>query len=195
MSSFPAGPSILAVAQQQSRSSPQLEQDTPRTSIVAVPYHTRPEAATMKYSAATLLALAAQALAAPSPTHKESPRAVAACDAAVSLDAKTNIWKKYTLHPNSFYRAEVEAAVENISDPSLKEAAAKVADIGSFVWVDTRAAIDRLKAAITDVPCDHILGVVIYDLPGRDCAAKASNGELKAGQISVYKTEYIDRKS
>jgi cellulose 1,4-beta-cellobiosidase len=148
----------------------------------------------MKYSYATLLALAAQAMAAPSPTHTESPRAVAACDAAVKLDAKTNVWAKYTLHPNSFYRSEVEAAVAAISDSSLKAKAAKVADIGTFVWVDTREAINRLKTAITDVPCDHILGVVIYDLPGRDCAAKASNGELAAGQISVYKSEYIDRK-
>lgn len=34
----------------------------------------------------------------------------------------------------------------------------------------------------------------MYDLPGRDCAAKASNGELKVGEIDVYKTEFIDRK-
>jgi cellulose 1,4-beta-cellobiosidase len=146
----------------------------------------------MKLTAATVLALAAQAMAAPSPTHKEQPRSVAACSSAVSLDAKTNVWQKYTLHPNSFYRAEVQKAVEAITDSSLKQKAAKVADIGSFVWVDTRDAISRLKEAILDVPCDHILGVVIYDLPGRDCAAKASNGELKAGDISTYKTQYID---
>ena len=47
---------------------------------------------------------------------------------------------------------------------------------------------------MADVPCDHILGLVIYDLPGRDCAAKASNGELKVGEINKYKTQYIDRK-
>jgi len=33
---------------------------------------------------------------------------------------------------------------------------------------------------------------VIYDLPGRDCAALASNGELKADEISRYQAEYID---
>lgn len=38
------------------------------------------------------------------------------------------------------------------------------------------------------------MGLVVYDLPGRDCAAKASNGELKVGEISKYKSEYIDRK-
>lgn len=59
---------------------------------------------------------------------------------------------------------------------------------------DTREAIARLEAAVTDVPCEDVLGVVVYDLPGRDCAAKASNGELKVGEIDVYKTEFIDRK-
>src|SRR5262249_24660718 len=35
---------------------------------------------------------------------------------------------------------------------------------------------------------------VIYDLPNRDCAAKASNGELQVDQggVEAYKTKYID---
>ncbi len=33
---------------------------------------------------------------------------------------------------------------------------------------------------------------VIYDLPGRDCSALASNGELGPTEIGRYKTEYID---
>jgi cellulose 1,4-beta-cellobiosidase len=145
----------------------------------------------MKYAA--VLALAATAIAAPSPTHKESPRAAAdACTSAVSLNAKSNVWKSYTLHPNNFYRKEVEAAAAAASDASLKDKILKVADVGTFVWIDTRDAISRIEPAIADCPCDHILGLVIYDLPGRDCAAKASNGELKVGEISVYKSEYID---
>ncbi|WYZ42031.1 hypothetical protein EsH8_V_000926 [Colletotrichum jinshuiense] len=147
----------------------------------------------MKFTAATLAALASTAIAAPSSTVKEQPRqAASACSANVSLDAKTNVFQKYTLHANNFYRAEVQAAAESISDSSLKAKALKVADVGSFVWVDTIANIQRLEPAISDVPCDHILGVVIYDLPGRDCAAKASNGELKVGELNRYKTEYID---
>ncbi len=58
---------------------------------------------------------------------------------------------------------------------------------------DTRAALERLKQAVEGVPCDEILGVVVYDLPGRDCAAKASNGELKVGEIDIYKNDFIDR--
>lgn len=58
---------------------------------------------------------------------------------------------------------------------------------------DTIANIEKLTTELaTDIPCDNIFGLVIYDLPGRDCAAKASNGELAVGELDRYKTEYID---
>ncbi|KAL2115474.1 hypothetical protein VTJ04DRAFT_9729 [Mycothermus thermophilus] len=144
----------------------------------------------MKFSKSALLALATAASA--SPTKRQSA-APGACPSPVRLDASTNVFRQYTLHANSFYRAEVEAAVRQISDPTLAAKAAKVADVGSFLWLDTIKNIERLEPALQDVPCDHILGVVVYDLPGRDCAAKASNGELKVGELQRYKTEFIDK--
>jgi len=147
----------------------------------------------MKFSKSATLAFAATAVAAPSATTKEQPsKRQAGCSSAVTLDASTNIWKKYNLHANSFYRAEVEAAVSQLSDSSLADKAAKVANVGSFLWLDTIENIGKFEPAVADVPCNEILGLVIYDLPGRDCAAKASNGELKVGEISRYKKEYID---
>ncbi|KAI1846716.1 hypothetical protein JX266_007289 [Neoarthrinium moseri] len=144
----------------------------------------------MKTSFTSLLALAAVATALPS---SESSHAKRACSSAVSLDASTNVFKSYTLHPNSFYRAEVEAAAAQISDSTLAAKAKKVADVGSFLWLDTIANIDKLnKEVAAGVPCNNILGLVIYDLPGRDCAAKASNGELAVGELNKYKTQYID---
>ncbi|KAB5577584.1 exoglucanase 3 precursor [Coniochaeta sp. 2T2.1] len=147
----------------------------------------------MKFTQPAVLAFAATAVAAPSPTAKDE-RSVAAsgCSSAVTLDPSSNPFKKYTLHPNKFYRDEVTAAVAQISDSSLAASAAKVANVGSFLWIDTIANIAKIEPALEDVPCTNILGLVIYDLPGRDCAAKASNGELKVGEISRYKTEYID---
>lgn len=148
----------------------------------------------MKFCHSALLALVGTALASPSRTVKSQPRqAAAGCSSAVTLDASTNVFSKYTLHPNSFYRAEVEAAAEAISDSTLKAQALKVADVGSFLWIDTISAISRIEPGVSDQPCDHILGLVIYDLPGRDCAAKASNGELKVGELAKYKSQYIDR--
>ncbi|KAK8124571.1 Exoglucanase 3 [Apiospora kogelbergensis] len=154
----------------------------------------------------TVAVFAAGALAAPNRRG-----AAAACTSAVKLDASTNVWKNYKLHANTFYRSEVEKAVEAITDSSLKAQAAKVADVGSFLWIpvvrkfvsdtltkmktlasDTIENIAKVEPAIADTPCSDILGLVIYDLPGRDCAAKASNGELKYSEISRYKSEYID---
>jgi cellulose 1,4-beta-cellobiosidase len=48
---------------------------------------------------------------------------------------------------------------------------------------------------LAEAPCSDVVGFVIYDLPGRDCAAKASNGELATGQLSTYESKYIDRRS
>ncbi|KAK6079721.1 exoglucanase-6A [Seiridium cupressi] len=141
----------------------------------------------MKSTFTSLLALAAVASALPSQNQKR------ACSSAVTLDASTNVWESYALHPNSFYRAEVEAAAANISDSTLAAKALEVADIGTFLWLDSIANIDKLSTELTNgVPCENILGLVIYDLPGRDCAAKASNGELAAGDVATYETSYID---
>jgi cellulose 1,4-beta-cellobiosidase len=38
----------------------------------------------------------------------------------------------------------------------------------------------------------NLVQIVIYDLPGRDCSALASNGELSPTDIDRYKTEFID---
>lgn len=90
----------------------------------------------MKFSQSAALAFAATAIAAPSATIKEQPRKVAAaCSSNVTLDPSKNPFKTYTLHANKFYRDEVNAAIENLSDPSLAAAAAKVADTGSFLWM------------------------------------------------------------
>jgi cellulose 1,4-beta-cellobiosidase len=58
---------------------------------------------------------------------------------------------------------------------------------------DTISKIDIVEDTIKGVGCDEIAALVIYDLPGRDCAAKASNGELPVGSVARYKSEYIDR--
>ncbi|KAH7306003.1 glycoside hydrolase family 6 protein [Stachybotrys elegans] len=148
----------------------------------------------MQLSFATLIAFAAGAIGAPATTIENVvPRqAPGGCSSPVQLDAKTNVWTSYTLHPNSFYRAEVEAAAASMSSSDAAKAL-KVADIGTFLWADTIANIDRVEPALQGVPCNHIFGLVVYDLPGRDCAAKASNGELPVGAINRYKTEYIDK--
>jgi cellulose 1,4-beta-cellobiosidase len=75
-----------------------------------------------------------------------------------------------------------------------------IANQPTYVWMDRIAAIAgttgakglraHLDAAVAQGAT--LFQMVTYDLPGRDCAALASNGELKLGEISRYKTEFID---
>ncbi|NUS17735.1 MAG: cellulose 1,4-beta-cellobiosidase [Streptomyces sp.] len=71
------------------------------------------------------------------------------------------------------------------------------------VWLDRIAAINgvnggmglkaHLDAAVQQAAGQPLtIELVIYDLPGRDCAALASNGELGPTDIGKYETDYID---
>jgi len=84
---------------------------------------------------------------------------------------------------------------------SLKPAASAVAKVGSFVWMDTMAKVPLMDTYLADIKAKNAAGAklmgtfVVYDLPDRDCAALASNGELKIddGGVEKYKTQYIDK--
>ena len=78
------------------------------------------------------------------------------------------------------------------------------------VWMDRISAIagnsspttgsmglaDHLDEAVAQDQANGstpmVIQVVIYNLPGRDCAALASNGELGPNDLPRYKAEYID---
>jgi cellulose 1,4-beta-cellobiosidase len=83
-----------------------------------------------------------------------------------------------------------------------------VSNISTGVWLDRIAAIEGTAASESNGPMglrDHldaalaqgngqpiVAQFVIYNLPGRDCSALASNGELGPDELPRYKSEYID---
>jgi cellulose 1,4-beta-cellobiosidase len=83
---------------------------------------------------------------------------------------------------------------------------AAIANEPTAVWLDRRAAItggsagnstglrEHLDNALIQAQDheDFVFQVVVYNLPGRDCAALASNGELGADDIETYRSEFID---
>ncbi|MGW6208480.1 glycoside hydrolase family 6 protein [Streptomyces sp. NPDC055089] len=83
---------------------------------------------------------------------------------------------------------------------SAEPGGAAIADTPAFVWMDRIAAIEGSASAMSlrehlDTALDQgadLFQVVIYDLPGRDCAALASNGELGPTELDRYKNEYIN---
>ena len=110
----------------------------------------------MKISSATLIAFAAGAIGAPSTVKPR--QAPGGCSSAVKLDAKTNVWTSYTLHPNAFYRSEVEAAAAQMSGADA-EAALKVADVGTFLW-----AYVIPEPASSPVPCENSLANAVIEI-------------------------------
>jgi len=102
---------------------------------------------------------------------------------------------------NPYYTAEVDAAIAQMSDSSLIAKAEKMKTYSNAIWLDTIKNMQswletNLKGALAQqTGSKKVLTVfVVYDLPGRDCHALASNGELLAndGDLARYKSEYID---
>jgi cellulose 1,4-beta-cellobiosidase len=107
-----------------------------------------------------------------------------------------------TFYRNVDYVASVNAAAD-LQGGSLAAQMRLVANYPTFVWLDSIDAVNgtngyarslagHLDAALAQGA--NAIGIVIYDLPNRDCSALASNGELLIAQngLNRYKTEYID---
>jgi cellulose 1,4-beta-cellobiosidase len=89
------------------------------------------------------------------------------------------------------------------SAKAASDGGSKIANQSTAVWLDRIAAINGVNGAMglkahLDAAVKQAAGqpltieLVIYDLPGRDCSALASNGELGPTDIGRYQTEYID---
>jgi len=98
-----------------------------------------------------------------------------------------------------YVNPEWKAKAESVSGGS------RVSNNPTAVWLDRIAAIEGTADSSSNGAmglADHLdaalaqgagyIQLVIYDLPGRDCAALASNGELGPNDLPRYKTEYID---
>jgi cellulose 1,4-beta-cellobiosidase len=76
----------------------------------------------------------------------------------------------------------------------------KVQQVGTFVWVSRRADLVNIDDAIASARAEQrrtrkkqIVGLVLYNLPDRDCSAGESAGELHSDQdgLGIYKREFI----
>ena len=110
---------------------------------------------------------------------------------------------------NPDYSKEVNSSIVKVKDVQLKAKMQVVKSYPTSVWLDSINAIyggsrnagrlslqGHLDAALAQKKANTpiTVGFVIYDMPGRDCHALASNGELPLTQAGLqrYKTEYID---
>ncbi|MFC9941494.1 glycoside hydrolase family 6 protein [Streptomyces pratensis] len=104
---------------------------------------------------------------------------------------------------NPYQGAKVYVNPEWSANAAAEAGGSRIANQPTGVWLDRIAAIeganggmglrDHLDEALTQKGSGElVVQLVIYNLPGRDCAALASNGELGPTEIGRYKTEYID---
>ncbi|NGO47124.1 glycoside hydrolase family 6 protein [Streptomyces ureilyticus] len=104
---------------------------------------------------------------------------------------------------NPYAGAKVYVNPEWSANARAETGGSRIANQPTGVWLDRIAAINgaggkmglraHLDEALEQKGSDEmVVQLVIYNLPGRDCAALASNGELKPDEIDKYKTQYID---
>ena len=92
-------------------------------------------------------------------------------------------------------------ASTDTDDPAVEAMLAKMKAYPTGLWLDRIAALEQLPKWLEDAENQSkekgkpvVPVVVVYDLPNRDCSAKASAGELAADQGGEqrYRTEFID---
>ncbi|MFJ9710956.1 glycoside hydrolase family 6 protein [Streptomyces sp. NPDC101234] len=104
---------------------------------------------------------------------------------------------------NPYSGAKVYVNPEWSAKAAAETGGSRISNQPTGVWLDRIAAIngvnggmglrDHLDAALAQKGSgEEVVQLVIYDLPGRDCAALASNGELGPTEIDKYKSGFID---
>ncbi|MGW0191605.1 glycoside hydrolase family 6 protein [Streptomyces sp. NPDC003362] len=104
---------------------------------------------------------------------------------------------------NPYQGAKVYVNPEWSAKAAAEPGGSRIANQPTGVWLDRIAAIngvnggmglrDHLDEALEQKGSGElVVQLVIYNLPGRDCSALASNGELGPTEIDKYKTQYID---
>jgi cellulose 1,4-beta-cellobiosidase len=108
-----------------------------------------------------------------------------------------------TLTANPSYAEKLESVYQLFQQRGDATNAAKVRtvqDIGTFFWISNIASLPDIDGAIAAARAakqatgeDQIVGLVVYNLPDRDCSAGESSGELDSDNngLARYKAEYI----
>ncbi|KAL3425826.1 Exoglucanase 2 [Phlyctema vagabunda] len=125
----------------------------------------------------------------------------ATAPATTTAVAAGNPFSGYALYANPYYASEISSLAIPSLSPALQTKAAAVAKVGTFVWLDVAAKVPTMGTYLANIRALNKAGAsppvigtfVVYDLPDRDCAALASNGEysIANGGAANYKA-YID---
>ncbi|KAJ4409710.1 1,4-beta-D-glucan cellobiohydrolase cel6b [Neurospora sp. IMI 360204] len=120
-----------------------------------------------------------------------------------SSASDTNPFVGKKLFANPKWAAKLEDTYKSFTQKGDKANAAvvrKVEKIGTFVWVTSRSGLSEIDDAIKAARDEQsrtgqkqIVGLVLYNLPDRDCSAGESAGELssKNDGLRIYKEQFV----
>jgi cellulose 1,4-beta-cellobiosidase len=159
--------------------------------------------------ALTAVACGGPSKPAPSPVIVQAPPEepeVAAAPAMPVEPATTppapqqNPFEGASFYVDPLYVKKVESSIA--AAPDMAATLQKMKAFPTALWLDRIAAVEEVPRWLEDVAKkEKALGkpvvpvFVVYDLPNRDCSAKASHGELtlENGGEQRYRTEFIDK--
>ncbi|CZS88003.1 probable exoglucanase-6A precursor [Rhynchosporium graminicola] len=134
-------------------------------------------------------------------TSKNTSSSSSGAPAGTPAVSSGNPFAGVSLYASPFYASEINDYAIPVLSGTLAAKAAAVAKVPTFVWLDTLAKVSLLEKFLGNIQALNAAGAspkiagtfVVYDLPDRDCAALASNGEysIANGGLAKYKT-YID---
>jgi cellulose 1,4-beta-cellobiosidase len=121
----------------------------------------------------------------------------------VNAQTGSNPFQGVDYYINPDFVAEIETSITK--HPDLKTILTRAENIAAAYWIDTIARIGNVTRVLDGALAQQqrtgrktLATFVVYDVPNRDCAAAASNGEITCSDnactagINTYKTKYID---
>jgi cellulose 1,4-beta-cellobiosidase len=119
------------------------------------------------------------------------------------ISALANPFMGSDYYVNPSFQQEVQETID--ANPQYKPLLSHALNISTAYWIDKIAKISNISVVLDGALAQQkktgiqtLTAFVIYDLPNRDCAAAASNGEIPcadstcAAGLNTYKTKYID---
>lgn len=134
-------------------------------------------------------------------TLTTSTKVSSVSSATTTVTASGNPFSGHQFFPDPYYASEISASAIPSLTGTLATKASAVAQVGTFFWMDTAAKVPVFESYLASIAAKNSAGAnppyigtgVVYDLPDRDCAAAASNGEYSVANngVALYE-QYID---
>ncbi|ORX83260.1 glycosyl hydrolase family 6 exoglucanase [Anaeromyces robustus] len=131
-------------------------------------------------------------------------------DETKPVEEVKNVWTSNNVNPfaeselyvDPNYQQELDNLSSTIKDPTVIEKVEKMKQYSTGIWLDSIQSVNELLESNLDNAYAQqvesgknvLTTFVLYNLPGRDCHAITTNGELlaKDSDLERYKHEYID---